>query len=83
MPSPVIPAMIGDRDLVDQVADQGDLLVRGEEGALTRVAQDDQALDAVEGGQPLAQAGQGRVVDVAVDGERRDRRRVQSTEIES
>ena len=66
-------------DLVDQRLDDLDLLVLGQEGALTGVPEHDQRLHPVDRGQELAQVGQCGVVHVAVDRERGDRGGVQTT----
>ena len=75
-----------DRDLVTDLVHQGfddlDLLVLGQEGALTGVPEHDQRLHPVDRGQELAEVGQGGVVHVAVDRERGDRGGVQSTQIQ-
>ena len=43
-------------DRLDIGADEVDLLLRGQEGAFAGVAEDDEALDAVDGGQPAGEA---------------------------
>jgi hypothetical protein len=53
-------------DRLDECLDDLDLLVLGEEGALAGVAEDDEALDALDGAEPRADALDGLVVDRAV-----------------
>jgi hypothetical protein len=67
---------------LDHRADDGDLLLGGQVGALPGVAEADQALDAVDGGQPAGQGGDRVVVDLEVRGERGDRCGDEATEIE-
>ena len=72
-----MPAMIG-MPAVDGLGERGDhggLLVGGQEGALAGVAEHDQALDAVDAGEPRPQAPDGVEVDgfVAVEGGDRGR----------
>ena len=68
---------------LDHGADDGDLLLGGQVGALAGMAQADQALDAVDGGQPPGQGGDRCVVDLEVGGERGDRCGDEATKIES
>ena len=58
------------------------LLVLGQEGAFAGVAQDDQALDALNAGQPATEAVDRVEVDAAVTVERGDRCGNESAEID-
>ncbi len=75
VPSPVMPAMIGTASPTasTKVSMSLRLLVVGQEGALTGVSEDDQALHPLDRDQPLRQVGVGGIVDLAVaikDGDR-------------
>src|SRR5690606_1532444 len=68
---------------VDEGSDDLRLLLLREEGALTGVAEHDEALDAVDRAEPAAEAGDGVEVDRALAGERGDRCGGESPKVES
>ena len=68
-------------DRLDIEPDEVDLLFLGQEGSFAGVAEDDQALDAFDGGQPAGQAGVRLIVEVAVGLEGGDRGRVHTPEV--